>query len=374
MVTKFGHLMKMGKYTLGAAQAEKTMKKLVVVSTILSMLGSSALAHAADDQKNSKQQPKKLLNNPVPLFESYDNQGVNLGVRADILYMIYSVPTLTYVSKQTLVGTELDSDIVSVPGKLSLGCDLALTYTMPHCPGYSFEAGWYHIVAKFSDAQAANNLDPAHIVSVVNPAPGTASTVGHVAINFFDLFLSKTYSFGSFFSFSPMVGMVGGYMNSKNTSNFNATSSNFGRNTTSVYYFQSSKYEGLGVKLGTGYKFDIWCGLKLTGNFTYNILYGLSRSTVYLTSNGSFLTGSGVASGTAVSVSQHQGRSFIDSLVSLAWQKTFSDDSFFIDVHAGWKTQAYQSGYIANEAELNDASQSNWLFGQGLEAGVAFKF
>jgi hypothetical protein len=351
------------------------MKNFVLLPIVFSLVCFSTYAQAPSKKQKPSECPKKILDNPIQLFETYDNQGVNLGFRGDLLYMIYSVPTLTFASRESLIGTNLHSVIVGVPGRLSLGLDCALTYTMPNSPGYSFEAGWYHIVAQFRRNQVASDLEPAHIVSVTGTAPGTGMNRGHVAINFFDLLFSKDYSLGSFFFLSPGAGVIGGYINSESTSQFNATSGTFGTvGGSAIRFAQASKFEGLGVKLKTGYKFSIWKGLKLTGNLSYNMLYGFSKTTIDFTSNGAFPILGGTASGTTVLAEEHTGRTLIDSLISLAWQQAFSNNSMFFDVHAGWRYQAYQAGYFAAEAETDDSIQSNWLFGQGLEAGVAFKF
>jgi hypothetical protein len=288
--------------------------------------------------------------------------------------MIYNSSTLTYASEQTTAAGLLHSDILNVPGKMSWGCDIALMYTMPNQPGYSFEAGWYHIHAKFSHSATSDNIVPAHSVSLTLAAPGTAKVNANMTINFFDLLLKKAFSFGDWVSMTPAVGLVGGYMNGKSNSHFNATSGAFSGGaspTTVANLFYSSKFEGIGVKLGGCSSFKIWGGFKLKAELFYNVLYGFNKASLAYSQNGLFL---GLLNATKLHFDQHIGRAFFDSLLGFSWDTTFVNNAYFLDLHAGWRFQSFSDGWNEFEAELNDSVHEISLTGQGLQAGATFRF
>ena len=90
-------------------------------SSILSILGMVALSgYAGDKDPCPAQYCQPILRNPLSLYETFDHCGADLGVRADVLYMVYQVPVLTYASLQTVTSQVLQSDILGVPGDLSL--------------------------------------------------------------------------------------------------------------------------------------------------------------------------------------------------------------------------------------------------------------
>lgn len=330
-------------------------------------------------KSEAKQPCPANLRNKICLYETFDNDGVNLGARGDLLYMIYNSPVLTYASEQTVTNEVLYSKILSVPGKLSLGCDVALLYTMPNQPGYSFEFGWYHIVAKFSRDVDAPNLVPAHSVALTNSVPGSASINDHMAINFFNLMVKKDFSLGNWVSMTPAAGLIGGYMDSKSTAHFLATSGNFGvtafpNTSTAATLAYTTKFEGIGMKIGGCSAFKIWKGLRFKADLFYSALYGLSRANLNYSQNGTISFHGATLAGTNVKYSQHHGRTIFDSLLALAWENRFSNDSLYLDVHVGWRFQSFSDGWKEFEAELDDSMHELSLLGQGLQAGVTFKF
>ena len=346
------------------------------VFSALSLLSLSALAEGSQTMKPAKGQPCQAnLKNPVSLYETYDNDGVNLGARADILYMVYNVPVLTYASRQENVGTVRDSTILPVPGKMSLGCDVALLYTMSDNPGYSFELGWYHIVAKFGSSTNAGKLELAHSVAISLPQPGSASVSAQVAINFIDLLMKKDFAFGNWVFMTPMAGLIGGYVDGKNTAHSVATSGDFGlspaNTSTAATLAYTTKFEGIGIKIGGCSAFKIWDGFRLKADLSYSVLYGLSKAHLDYSQNGLY---AGLLSGADVHFTNHHCRDFFDSLLALAWETRFCDDSCYLDLHVGWRFQTFSSGWKEFEAEFDDAMHELALQGQGLQAGLTFKF
>ena len=116
------------------------LSALTGLASICAFAGDKDLAATTtpQDRKRPPKESQRPLKMPLPLYETFDNNGpTNLGVRADILYMVYNSPVLTYASEQETTAAILHSNILNVPGKLSLGCNLALMYTMPNQPGYS---------------------------------------------------------------------------------------------------------------------------------------------------------------------------------------------------------------------------------------------
>lgn len=348
-------------------------------SFVLPLLGAVALSGYAgckDPCEVKCCQP--VLRNALPLYETLDVCGTDFGARADVLYMVYQVPVLTYASLQTTTSQIVHSNILSVPGDMSVGCNVALLYTMPGEPRYSFESSWYHIVAEFSRSVTAPDLIPAHSVALTVAAQGTGTVDAQVAINLFDLMIKKDFAFGNWFALTPAAGLVGGYMNGKNTAHFNATSGAFsaasGGNTASTIADVSytTKFEGIGLKIGGSSSFKIAGGFRLKADLYYNALYGYAKAALDYSQNG--LSLGGTARGTVVNYSQHHGRSFFDSLLGLAWEHRFRNDSLYLDLHAGWRFQTFSDGWKEFEAEFNDSLHELALSGQGLQAGATFKF
>jgi hypothetical protein len=345
---------------------------------LLALLLASASVYAAGNTKDKPKPPR--MREPIPLYATYDNDGVNLGFRSDLLYMVYDVPVLTYASEETTVSGVLNSQIENVRGRLSLGCDIALMYTLPNSPGFTFEAGWYHIIARFRRQNNASNILPAHSVGLTIPAVGNGQVHAHIAMNFIDLLLKKQFAFGDWVTLTPGAGLIGGFMNARSQSNFNATTGYFNQTVpitttfespvNSAHLYYSSRFKGVGMKLGGSSMFKIWDGLRFTADLYYSVIWGFSRSRLNYGQNGRFegLTGSNVV------YSNHHGRPFFDSLLGLAWEKRFKNDSLYFDVHAGWKFQTYANGSKEVEAEFNDSVQERSVQGQGLEAGATFKF
>ncbi len=322
----------------------------------------------------------KPLSNPISLYEVFDNQGVNLGARADVLYMNYTSPVLVYASEQSLedpVHRTLHSHLLDVPGKASVGCNIALLYTMPNTPAYSFETSWYHIHTKFSASDTAHVL-PAHIVSANIAADGSVSVKAHININLFDLLVSKKFSLGTWVSMTPAAGLVGGYMDSKNTVH-GSTAGSFallvGGQTAlrDLTLQQSFKYEGIGMKIGGRSSFKIWKGFSLTADLFYSALYGYTKASLNYSQDVAAVA-LGDLFGFVGHYNHHHGRSFFDSLIGLAWSGTMSNDSMFLELHAGWKYQSFSDGWMEFEVELNNAISNLPLSGQGLQAGATFRF
>lgn len=354
----------------------------VLTTSVMCLLSSlvfaeeAAIAKTVQPAKTVKDQPPSSnLKRPVRLYETFDNDGVDFGVRGDLLYMVYQAPVLVYASEQEVVDQILHSHILNVPGKPGLGCDVALMYTMPNQPGYSFELGWYHIVTKFSRNVNSDHLVVAHNSVLNTAAVGNATIHAKLAINFIDLVVKKDFAFGDWVSLTPIAGLVGGYMHGKSTSHFLATSGSFNAaNVTSSTLAYTTKFEGIGMKLGGCSSFRIFEGFKLKAEFFYNVLYGFSKAHLDALDNAATPLGGVNLLGTDVHYSQHHGRAFFDSLLGLAWENRFRNDSLFLDLHIGWRFQTFSDGWQEFEAILNDSLHELSLQGQGLQAGATFKF
>ncbi len=314
-----------------------------------------------------------LLKNPICLNEVYDVCGNAFGMRGDILYMNYTVPVLTSAVVSVVVDPLLINQELALTAKMSVGCNIAINYTMGNQPGYSFEASWYHIVTQFK-RHVSGSILLDHAISLTDPALGTVSQIAHIDINFFDVLIQKNFGFGDWFSVMPSVGLIGGYMNSVNRASTVALpGENFGNDTTEATLNQFLKYEGAGLKIGGKSSFRIGCGFKLAAELFYSALYGYSKDKVSFESDGHFEPPSPL-SGTIIEYTNHHGRSFVDSLIGLAWESRFRNDSLFLELHAGWKFQSFSDGWMEFEAEFNDEIHTLPLYGQGLQAGATFKF
>ena len=313
------------------------------------------------------------LEYPVPLYEVYDNCGPGFGVRGDVLYMNYTIPTLSVAARVDVVGTHEDSRIISPTARPSLGCEVAASYRMCSDPGYTFESRWYHIVAQYG-TNDSGTITPAHIVAITTGREGTVQNSAKIAINFFDLVLRKDYRWGQYLTFSPTVGVIGGYMHIKDSAHFTNTSGlawGLGVTATDIQFNQNLKYEGIGARFGGAFEAEIVCGFKLMGNFYYNALYGFSKDTLDITSNGVIFGGLHSANAHYFG---HHGRTFFDTLLGLSWETTFCSNSFWAELHAGWKVQYFPAGWTQFEAELNNALRELPLHGQGLQAGLSLKY
>lgn len=346
------------------------MRQSIYLSVLLGTVCSLAFADAKGGT-DKKQQPCKPLQNPLTLNETFDNEGVNLGVRADLLYMVYNSPILTYASKVNDEDFVRNSKILNVPGHMNLGCNISLLYTMQNNPGYSFESSWFHIVPHFSRKKTANDIMPAHSVALAIPAPGSANMHAHLAINLFDLVIKKQFSFGDWFFVTPAAGVVGGFLDGKSHSHFSASSGNFGSSITDATLSYTTKYEGIGLKLGGTTAFKIGAGFSLRSELYYNILYGLGRAHLNYSQNHLYLS---TLNGANAHYSQHHGMGFFDSLLGMGWSGNFNNNSLFLDIHAGWRFQDFSGGWKEFEAEFNDAVLDHSLQGQGLQTGVTFRF
>ena len=349
------------------------MKKFLTLAT----LAFCASGFGKECNSTPSPCPCPTIKNPICLYELYDNQGCNLGLRADALYMNYTSPVLVFASEEFTVLPVRHSHLLGVPGKMSVGCDVALSYTMPNQPGYSFEASWYHIVAKFSRRDTASDVLLSHSVSLTTAAPGTVAVRANMTINFFDLLIQKKFGFGDWVSVMPAVGLLGGYMNSVNRAQTQAsTATSFGNSTTTAELDQFIKFEGIGLKLGGKSSFKIGAGFKLMAELFYSVMYGFSKTRLLYSSNGNFVF-DGVPtglSGANLYYDQHHGRALFDSLLGLMWEWRSCNESMFFDIHAGLKFQSFSDGWMEFEAEFNNDVSNLPLYGQGLQAGATFKF
>lgn len=351
------------------------MKGLFLFSTMIGSLFCTSLCadksmqdKSMNNQMNNGDQDTSLRHK-VNLYETYDNNGVNLGVRADFLYMNYSTPVFVYAADISPINDSLQGTAYAPKPKPEFGCDIALTYTMHDAPGYTFEAGWFYMRPKFTRTVTDTELGLTHVVDSNFGTNATATNSGHININFIDLLMGKDFAWGETFRIGPFGGLLGGFMFSKNTANAVANSGTFGNNSdTNVTFFQQVKYKGIGVKVGTNYDYRVWGGLSIKGSLSYNMLYGFSRTNMLSTEQANSST-------TAFSkYRNHHGRSFVDSLLGLAWGGACCDDSMYFDVHVQWRYQAFSDGWMQLEADWNHAMQNLPLYGQGLQAGLTWKF
>lgn len=364
------------------------MKKWYVAVLLGTSLGTLAAdASSMKDTSSSKAAPAPALKHELSLYEMFDNHNVNLGLRADLLYMVYNAPVSTYATNRrtgTLENnalhtkdTEFNSTVQNARGKLSVGCNLALSYTMHDRPGYTFETSWFHIVAQFNNSFESDTVLPAHAASLTKSAPGKASVYGHQNINLFDLVAKKSFAFGDWVGVTPLAGLVGGYLNGVSTSHYNATSGSFQDTSgqlsavNNAYLNYDTKFEGIGVKLGLNSSFKIWSSFSFKADFAYNVMYGLARSTLAFSQ--SALDANGVY-GTHSAYSNHQARSFVDALLGFAWASHFDHNRCYFDIHAGWRYQSYFTGLTTfGNDSATDLNASNYA-GQGLQVGATFKF
>lgn len=364
------------------------MKKWYVAVLLGTSLGTLAAdAASMKDGSSTKSAQAPALKNELSLYEVFDNHNVNLGIRADLLYMVYNAPVLAYAvdrgtdaalwnrSTQTN-NTQYSSKVQNVRGRMSVGCNLALTYTMHDRPGYSFESSWFHIVAQFKNSFSSNTVLPAYAASLTKTAPGTASVTGHQNINLFDLVAKKSFGFGDWVGITPLAGLVGGYMNGKSTSHYQATSGSF-QDTASLsavtnsYLHYHTKFEGIGVKLGLNSSFKIWHSFSFKADLSYGVMYGLSRATEAFSQNA--LDANSVY-GTHSAYSNHHARSFVDALLGLAWASHFDHNRCYFDIHAGWRYQSFFTGWTTfGNSNPTNIYEINYA-GQGLQVGATFKF
>jgi hypothetical protein len=352
---------------------------MIRISFLASITAAALMTGSLSAQeKCAPASPKKEacvpLRNPITLYETSDLKEWGFGVRGDLLYMVYNSPVLTFASEQRVSNATLFSKILSVPGQMSLGCNIALIYQMPNQPGYTFESSWYHIVALMSRTDSSGSFRPAHSVALTAAAPGTVSVNSHLTLNLFDLLIQKSFSLGDWFSFMPGVGLVGGYMNGKSNANFNATSGSYtasGPAVTIASLDYTTKYEGMGLKFDLRNAFKIGKGFKLRADLAYNVLYGFNKLKLHYLQNGLYASTLNQADS---SYAQHDGRDFFDAFLGLAWETLSYCGAYYADIHAGWRFQSFSSGWKEFEAEFNDSVHELSLQGQGLQAGATVKF
>ena len=350
------------------------MKKWYVAVLLGTSLGTLAAdASSMKDSSSTKNAQAPALKNELSLYEVFDNKNVNLGVRADLLYMVYNAPVLNYATTTATTGTSVARAVQNVRGRMSVGCNLALTYTMHDRPGYSFESSWFHIVAQFKNNVASSvGILPAHSDLLTQSAPGTSSVYGHQNINLFDLIVKKSFGFGDWVTVSPLAGLVGGYMNGKSTTQTNATSGSFHTSETvnSATLGYHTKFEGIGMKLGLNSSFKIWSSFSFMADLTYGVMYGLSKATLAYSQDVAVSSVKDVAS----AYSNHHARSFVDALLGFKWESHFDRNRCYFDIHAGWRYQSFFTGWttFGNDG-ATDINEINYA-GQGLQVGASFKF
>lgn len=309
------------------------------------------------------------LNKPIILYETFDNNQSNVGVKGDLLYMHYSSPFISYACEVTQHGTVYENGrIFAAKGKTRLGYDVALNYTMHWEPKFTFQLEWFHITPQFKRTVTSDHLLPSHISILTTYTPGTGTNNSQIRINLIDFCISKKFTFGKSFSLAPLIGAVGGLMKSYDKSHFIATSGSFGTGATIVDFNEYANYKGIGGKVGLEYSLKIIDGFKIAGHLNYNILYGFTNMSFFVTSNGTSITSA------KDRYFHHHGRTFLDALLGLAWQRNFNHEKLFLDLRAGWRVQDFFEGIMQYEAVYNDAVQPRALFGHGLETGVTFKF
>lgn len=332
-------------------------------------------AHADQWTENTETccREETCLMKPTILYETRDTSGTTFGVRGDILYMNYSYPEVTFASEQVITASDVSSHILAAKSKAEVGFDVGINYTMEGCSEYTFELGWFYINPKWSRNVTSEILLPAHIETVNQVAPGIGTNNAKLDMNFIDLTMSKAFSFGKYFALSPTVGVVGGFMTGTNTAAFQASSGSFNSRVslTQVATKQHVSFNGVGVKIGTGYGFNIWENFGIIGDISVNMLYGFTKVKLDITENTP--TGTFPQTG-SVAYKQHNGCVFLDSLVGLYWKWQSDNNASMWDLHAGWRVQSFYPGWIHIQAEGNNAMTERSLFGQGLEAGITFKF
>lgn len=349
------------------------MKGMFLFSTLVgSLICTSMYADRMQDKSmNDQTQNMDKLRHVVNFYEAYDNDGCNFGIRGDFLYMNYSTQVLDYAAVMSPTADLVEGKVYAPKPKAEFGCDIALTYTTPHDgPGYTFKAGWFYIRPKFTRSATASPLGLTHVDDDYTPTNATATNNGHININFIDLLIGKDYAWGDRFKMGPFGGLLGGFMYSKNTANIvAATGHNFGNSLTNGTLFQQDRYKGIGVKVGTAYDLKIWRGLSFMGNLSYNMLYGFTKANLNETANQGSVA---VANSHYLN---HHGRSFVDSTFGLAWGGAFSDDSMYADIHVQWRYQAFSDGWLQQQSKWDGNLMNNLpLYGQGLQAGLTFKF
>jgi hypothetical protein len=286
--------------------------------------------------------------------------------------MVYNAPVWTYVSEQSVTDSVLSSSIESTPGKMSCGCQLVLNYTTSEERGYTFEAGWFHIVPQFSRQISGERLYPLHTPSLTQGAPGTADISAHINLNLFDLLIKKSFAWGEWVVMTPAAGLVGGYMEGTSRARFLATSGAFSTSgVTDATLTTTTKFEGVGLKLGGNCSFKVGYGFSFLSEFYYNVLYGLARADFDYTQNQLY---NSLYFGEEARYSQHHGRTFFDVLLGLVWGRAFADDHCFFDIHLGWRFQSFSGGWKNIASVFSDSLYEAPLYGQGLEVGGTFKF
>lgn len=340
------------------------MKSLILSTAVL----SAVALYAGSKDAQSCVEP---LKQPITLYESFDNRGCGFGFSGDVLYMNYTMPTVAYGAARATADAVLESHVLPTPAQAKLGWNVALYYTMPDTPGYSFESNWFHIRTKRTGSDTANVI-LAHSIAVTTATQGTLSNHGHLMINFVDLLMSKMFSFGDWVAIAPSAGLVGGYMHSKNRATAAASSGSFSATSAlhNATLSQSLKFKGIGLKIGAKADVTIWNGLKFISNLYYNALYGMTKAHMSYTQDALF----SVWTGADAHTTQHHGRSFLDALLGLSWGGAFCKNTMYLEAHAGWRTQSFFDGWWLYEAEFDDSLSAHTLFGQGLQAGATFKF
>ncbi len=331
----------------------------------LAFLTLASCGFAAEQQ----QPPTPVHSRPAPVQETHYHRGYGVNVRADFLYMRYSAPEMLFAAEVDTVNNTAQGEAFSSTGRGRPGVELELCWCMHNDPMSMFRISWFNIMAKFDRTVTGKTLSPVFISDFYQSAPATARNYTTMNLNIFDIVFTKLFKIGDYVYTRPYGGFAMEFTNGKGTSWFTANSGSFRTGVTDTQFNQTVKFNGYGLQFGSECWTKAKWGVSVVSNLSASLFWGNTDAKMKMYENGDKTTV--VARST---YDQNHGLFLLDGLMGLMYEKLFSDNNFGLNIHAGYRAQAFFPGWVNMRVELGSPLSWSSLYSQGLDAGLTFRF
>lgn len=295
--------------------------------------------------------------------------GIGLGIQADFLYLQFSTPKMLFAAEVDAGTNTTQGDLYSSEGKWRPGVDLKLSYAYQTGREMELSLGWYYIQAQFDRAVSSSSLSPYFVTGFYAPTAASATNDTHINLNIFDVLIAKTYHPSPYISLRPYGGFSMEFVRGRGETRFVADSGTFRAGVSQADFSQNVDYDGYGIKFGSHGDICLPIGFLFYGDLSGRFFYGNTSASMKLFENADRENFSA-----AGNYDHDHGVFLLDALLGIAWEATFNEGAQLLNIHAGYRTQAFYPGWLEMTAEISRSLDWTSLFSQGIDVGLTFKF
>jgi hypothetical protein len=191
-----------------------------------------------------------------------------------------------------------------------------------------------------------------------------------VRFNRLDLELGREFFVSKWLTLRPFMGLTGLILTQHY--NIDYEGGNYVPAGQRFFHKMRNQYRGGGLRGGFNSQWDLAKDWSIYGNFALNLLYGKFEIDQRSFSR---VTATGVET-RRYQIDNHfrMTRPVTDLALGLQWEHAFADDSFFMNIHAGWEQHYFwgqnqfmrflsnsgSTGYVDNQG---DFALDGWVFG-----------